>query len=153
MKFKLVVRAKKNSQTYWVDLSVGGRSDLRQSLFFLISHNLCLWQQMVLLWTAKLPAIHYGGVLGMNILIRPDHATPSDLTQKKKRQNFCSGPGYQLEKEPVRTTSSTGHNRRIKANTRLRNNALKKTLFRLNKHKKQVMEMSNKWVTKHSLSN
>ena len=31
--------AKMNTQTSWLDLLVGGCSDLRRSLFFLVSHN------------------------------------------------------------------------------------------------------------------
>ena len=75
MKFTLVFLAKINSQTDWLDLSLGGRSDLRWSLFFLVSHNLWLWQQMVLLWTPKLPAIHCGRIFGINILI-PSFSSP-----------------------------------------------------------------------------
>ena len=63
----LVFSAKKNLQTVWLDLLVGGRSDLGRSLFFLVTHNLCLWQQMVFLWTPKLPAIHCDGMLAINI--------------------------------------------------------------------------------------
>ena len=34
--------AKVNSKTGWQDMSVGGRSDLRRSLFFFVSLILCL---------------------------------------------------------------------------------------------------------------
>ena len=39
--------------------------------FFFVSLILCLWQQMLLLWSPKLLAIHCGRMLGMNILIPP----------------------------------------------------------------------------------
>ena len=75
MKCMLVFSAKMKLQKGRLYLSIGGRFDLRRSLFFLVSHSLSLWQQMVLLWTPKLPAMHCCRMLAINILM-PSFSSP-----------------------------------------------------------------------------
>ena len=155
MKCILVFLAKINWQAGCLDLLVGGRSDLRRSLFFLISHYLCLWQQIVLLWIPKLPAIHWCWMLAINILM-PSFSSPWSYSpcwsDKKEKPGKIFAPDQVInrKKEPVRTTNSTGHNQPTMVNTKLTDNALKTVSFRLNKHTKQVNDMSNTWITKHS---
>ena len=68
------------------------------------------------------------------------------------RHSVCPRPGYQQEKEPARTTNSTGHKQPTKASTKLRDIGLKKKLFRFNKHTDHVTDMPHKWIIKHNLS-
>ena len=158
MKCMFVFSVKMNSQTDWLNLSVGGHYDLRQSLFFIVSYNLNAWQQIVFLWTTELPPVHCSRMLAISILM-PSLCSPWSCspwwpdTKEKPGKSFAPGPGYQLSKEQLRTTTSTGRNKPTMASTKLRDNTFKKMLFRLNKHTKQVNDMSNRWVTKHSRSN
>ena len=158
MKCMLVFSAKMKSQKGRLYLWIGGRFDLRRSLFFLVSHSLSLWQQMVLLWTPKLPAIHCCRMLATNILM-PSFSSPWSCspwcpdTKEKSGKTFPPRPGYQQKKWPVRSANSNGCNWPTMSGTELRDNALKKMLFRLNNHTKQVNDMSYKWITKHNLSN
>ena len=57
---------------------------------------------------------------------------------------FTPDQVHQQGKEPVRKTNNNGHKQPTLPSTKLKDNALKKALFRLNNHTRQVNDMSNK---------
>ena len=123
--------------------------------FFFVAHNLSLWQQMVLLWTPKLPAIHCVRMSAIKILMPsacpPYSWSPCWFNTNEKYGKF-SAPDQVISRRTTQLEQQTalvGRLRPTMVGSKFRDDALKKTLF----HTEQVHKMSNKLITRHLLCN
>ena len=89
-----------------------------------------------------------------HLLVHPDHAAPGVMTQMKTLQFFCPRPGYQQagkrssQKKKQHRSQLTNHGWH-----QTQGLCLKKSLFHLNSHTKQVNDMSNKLIILYFLYN
>ena len=123
--------------------------------FFLVSHNLYWWQQMELLWTPKLPTMHWGRMLAVNILtpsLRPPWSNSPWWPDTKEKSGEIFAPNQVINRKKSRSEQQTALVTTVQPwlaqNSRMMH--WKRLCSTWINTPNKVNVMSYKWITKHS---